>query len=150
MNQIFERIEKIKASLFLENPATQRLLNSGIFLFLVYCHFSLWNELNLSSNLRFHLKAVLLQILIAIFFIQILLNKRFINNFLMIACLLLIGYFIYSYLYLFVDEHDWYKQNFGKQAIIIKTVELIIKILIALFSMLIFYLLRPRKRKAST
>jgi len=145
---MFERLKKIKASSFLKNSTTQRLVNAGIFLFLACYHYSLWKELDISSNMRFHLKAELLQILVMIFFIQILLNKTYVNSFLMLACLLLIGYFIYSYLYFFVDDHDWYKQNFGKDAIRIKTIELFIKILIVLFALVILFLIRPDKKNA--
>jgi hypothetical protein len=65
-------------------------------------------------------------------------------------CILIIGYFVYSYTYFFFDKNDWYKANFGREAIFIQTMMHLVKVLMALIALAFIYLLRPEPRNKLT
>jgi hypothetical protein len=147
---VIKFLNKIRDKLLLRNRIIQRFINGFIFLFLLFWYLSLYPKLNISSDLMFVRKGELVQMVMIIFLFQTIFNKTLINKLLTIMCILIIGYFVYSYTYFFFDKNDWYKANFGREAIFIQTMMHLVKVLMALIALAFIYLLRPEPRNKLT
>jgi hypothetical protein len=147
---VIKFLNKIRDKLLLRNRIIQRFINGFIFLILLFWYLSLNPKLNISSDLMFVRKGELVQMVMIIFLFQTIFNKTLINKLLTIMCILIIGYFVYSYTYFFFDKNDWYKANFGREAIFIQTMMHLVKVLMALIALAFIYLLRPEPRNKLT
>jgi hypothetical protein len=147
---VIKFLNKIRDKLLLRNKIIQRFINGFICLILLFWYLSLYPKLNISSDLMFVRKGELVQMVMIIFLFQTIFNKTLINKLLTIMCILIIGYFVYSYTYFFFDKNDWYKANFGREAIFIQTMMHLVKVLMALIALAFIYLLRPEPRNKLT
>lgn len=146
---MFKRLHIISGKYKLPSPNQQRLVNGVILLVLVVYYLLIRDDLKISSDLRSGIKGSLLQILIVIFFLQVLFNRIILNSLLMLISLVLAGYFLISYAYFLFDEDDWYKNHFGLwEAVITNSLELLFKLCSMAFSMVVIYILRPKAVKA--
>lgn len=130
----------------LANSTFQRVVNGIIFLALLCLIISLSDRVRLSSSARLHDKSGLLLITMTLLLLQTLFNRTFLNNILMILAVALMSYFVYAYVYFFFDKADWHRHHYGDRAVIIKSLELILKLGAAFCWILALYLIRPNHK----
>lgn len=136
MNAIFSKMQSSKM---------QRMLNGIIFIVLIIWIVSIHEYVHISSGIRIHRKFNLLLITTAIYFVQAIFNKPWLNTLLLSLYLLLLGYVMYAFIYSFFDPHDsiMRKQN----GLPIKIWETTIKSTILLLACYFTWLTRPKKER---
>jgi hypothetical protein len=143
---MFRRINHFKNNTVLANSTFQRVVNGIILLALLCLFISISDQVRLSSSARLHDKSGLLLITMTLLLLQPLFNKTFLNSFLMILAVALMSYFVYAYVYFFFDKADWHRHHYGDRAVIIKSLELILKLGAAFCWILTMYLIRPNRK----
>jgi len=95
----------------LNKEKNQRIINGIIFLFLLVWIIAKLKYVNYASGLKVHYKYDLLKLIALIYLAQTILNKTWLNSITNGIYVILIGYVLYTYIYSYFDENDFYMQK---------------------------------------
>jgi hypothetical protein len=125
----------------------QRIINGIIFLFLLMWIIAKLKYVNYASGLMVHYKYYLLKLIALLYLAQTILNKTWLNYITNSIYVILIGYVMYTYIYSYFDENDFYIQK--EYGALIKTWGTFVKLSILFFILWFTIKLRPIKNNAS-
>ena len=131
----------------LNKEKNQRIINGIIFLFLLVWIIAKLKYVNYASGLMVHYKYDLLKLIALIYLAQTILNKTWLNSITNGIYVILIGYVLYTYIYFYFDENDFYMQK--EYGVLIKTWGTFVKLSILFFILWFTLKLRPIKNNAS-
>ncbi len=127
----------------LNKDKNQRIINGIIFLFLLVWIIAKLRYVYYASGIMVHYKYDLLKLIALIYLAQTFLNKTWLNSITISIYLILTGYVMFTYMYFYIDENDFYWQK--ENGILIKSCGTFVKLSILLIILWFTIKLRPIK-----
>lgn len=127
----------------LNKDKNQRIINGIIFLFLLVWIIAKLRYVYYASGIMVHYKYDLLKLIALIYLAQTILNKTWLNSITISIYLILTGYVMFTYMYFYIDENDFYWQK--EYGILIKSCVTFVKLSIILIILWFTIKLRPIK-----
>ena len=127
----------------LNKDKNQRIINGIIFLFLLVWIIAKLRYVYYASGIMVHYKYDLLKLIALIYLAQTILNKTWLNSITISIYLILTGYVMFTYMYFYIDENDFYWQK--EYGILIKSCGTFVKLSILLIILWFTIKLRPIK-----
>ena len=131
----------------LSKDKNQRIINGIIFLFLLVWIIAKLKYVNYAGGLMVHYKYDLLKLIALIYLAQTILNKPWLNSITISIYLILIGYVLFTYIYSYFDENDFYMHK--EDGVLIKSWGTFVKLSILFFILWFTIKIRPIKNNAS-